>query len=146
MKICIQLYGYVRYAMYRFHSGSRLAPKKIIYFWRCLLKMDNFAIPLPVSSHIVSYARAVSYIKLDIGINSMISCKSLSEVMSFKSQSFISTQWQNQIMQFWLFMIDALRRNDHSIYVKSIKFHAVLELKTKDRTPLLLNHEYFHRL
>jgi hypothetical protein len=31
MKICIQLYGLVRYTMYRFYSGSRLAPNKTIY-------------------------------------------------------------------------------------------------------------------
>jgi hypothetical protein len=30
-KMCVQLYGYVSYTIYNFHSGSWVAPKKIIH-------------------------------------------------------------------------------------------------------------------
>jgi hypothetical protein len=63
--------------------------------------MGNFARPLPVSikSYTCSYACAVSYTKFDMDINSTISCKSLSEVMSFKFKVSFSPI-KGLIMQF----------------------------------------------
>jgi hypothetical protein len=48
------------------------------------------------------FAGAVSYIKLDMDINSMMSCKGLSEVMSFSFKVLFSSHLQGQIVQFWL--------------------------------------------
>jgi hypothetical protein len=53
--------------------------------------MGNFAITTS-GFNSNSYCQAVSNTKLDMDINSMISCKSLSEAMSFlKIQNFIFT-------------------------------------------------------
>jgi hypothetical protein len=100
-KICIQLiYRYVRYmyTMYHFHSGSvssRVAPKKVIYIMTeisvdfCWFR--KWVIGYTASGFkSCSYAWAVSYTKLDMDINSMIFCKSLSEVMSFKFKVLFS--------------------------------------------------------
>jgi hypothetical protein len=62
MKICIQLYGYVRYTNYYVSFSFWLkggAQENYLDnytdFCRFLLKMGNFAISLPISSHIITF-------------------------------------------------------------------------------------------
>jgi hypothetical protein len=86
MKMCIQLYGYVSYTMYHFilvrgWRSRKLFIKRHIFLQDSAKKGYFCHSTSGLKSY--SYAQAVSNKKLDMDINSMLSCKKLEQSFVF---------------------------------------------------------------